>query len=195
MNTFYLIDYENVNKGGLLGSNNLTENDHIIIFFTMNARNIDMHTLANIGNASLQMIEVSAGKQSTDMHIVSYIGFLIGKYPECSIVIISNDTDYDNVLQFWADKRGVLASRTKAIQYTNTMPETTKLETTVNIGNSITKLLKSKYSEVNVTSIVTIVNRYYDRKQKLHPIYTELIAQFGQKEGLQIYKLIKPLIK
>lgn len=30
--TYYLIDFENVNEAGLLNSKNLTDNDHIYIF-------------------------------------------------------------------------------------------------------------------------------------------------------------------
>ena len=35
--TYYLIDFENVNEAGLLNSKNLTDNDHIYIFTTKNA--------------------------------------------------------------------------------------------------------------------------------------------------------------
>ena len=34
METYYLLDFENVNSDGLAGCDQLTETDHIIIFFT-----------------------------------------------------------------------------------------------------------------------------------------------------------------
>lgn len=40
METYYLIDYENVNSDGLSGCDKLAKSDHIIIFFTKNAMKI-----------------------------------------------------------------------------------------------------------------------------------------------------------
>lgn len=112
METYYLIDYENVHTAGLAGCENLTANDHIIIFFTNNAKDLDMRSVANHGGASLSMIEIPAGKQSTDMHIGSYLGYLIGKYDkECRVVIVSKDTDYDKVIAYWKKESGVKIKR------------------------------------------------------------------------------------
>ncbi len=127
--TYYLIDYENVNSEGLTGCNKLKDTDHIVIFFTKNAMKIDMSKIADHGDADLKMIEVSAGKQSTDIHIGSYLGYLAAKYemekagengkkgtdPAWNVVIISADTDFDKVIRFWADKTGIGASRAQKI--------------------------------------------------------------------------------
>ncbi len=72
--TYYLIDYENVHSDGLTGCEKLGNADHIVIFFTQNATNLDMREIADHGSAELTMIEVPSGKQSADMHIVSYLG-------------------------------------------------------------------------------------------------------------------------
>ena len=104
IDTYYLIDYENVNSDGLEGCDKLSKTDHIIIFFTKNAHRIDMSDIANHGDADIDMYEVPAGKQSADMHISSYIGYLSGIYTDskCNIVVVvSKDTDYDNVISFW----------------------------------------------------------------------------------------------
>lgn len=100
IDTYYLVDYENVGSNGLSGCKNMTASDHILIFFTQNARKIDMAMIANHGTAELKMIEIPAGKQSADMHIVSYLGYLAGT-SNCNIIIISKDTDFDHVIQFW----------------------------------------------------------------------------------------------
>ena len=45
---------------------------------------------------------VPAGKQSLDMHLAAYLGYLLGIHgKECAYVIISKDTDYDNIIKFW----------------------------------------------------------------------------------------------
>ncbi len=127
--TYYLIDYENVNSEGLTGCEKLKDTDHIVIFFTKNAMKIDMSKIADHGDADLKMIEVSAGKQSTDIHIGSYLGYLAAKYemekagedkkdgkdPAWNVVIISADTDFDKVIRFWSEKTGIGASRAQKI--------------------------------------------------------------------------------
>jgi hypothetical protein len=50
------------------------------------------------------------------MHLVSYLGFLLGNYSDnpkltMRVVIISNDTDYDDVAQFWNRRLGIGVSR------------------------------------------------------------------------------------
>lgn len=36
------------------------------------------------------------------MHLVSYLGYLLGVYgKDCSYVIVSGDKDYDNIVKFW----------------------------------------------------------------------------------------------
>ena len=61
IDTYYLIDYENVGSNGVVGCENMKSTDHIIIFFTQNARKIDMADIANHGTAELKMIEIPAG--------------------------------------------------------------------------------------------------------------------------------------
>ncbi len=118
METYYLIDYENVGGDGLAGCNKLKKTDHIIIFFTQNANKIDMREIADHGEAELRMIEVPAGKQSADIHIGSYLGYLAGVNggQGCSVVIVSKDKDFDNVAKFWAAAAQIKATRIKQIK-------------------------------------------------------------------------------
>lgn len=147
--TFYLIDYENVNSDGLAGCDKLTKTDHIIIFFTKNAMKINMSEIANHGDAELDMIEVPAGKQSADIHIGSYIGYLAGinKGKDCSIVVVSKDTDFDNVIKFWKVKTGVKASRAQQIKVSTPKATTAKQATTPK--KTITKVDGNKKTKLN----------------------------------------------
>lgn len=101
----------------------MAASEHIIIFFTQNARKIDMAEIANHGSAELKMIEIPAGKQSADIHIGSYLGYLAGK-SKCNIVIISNDTDFDNVIKFWKKELSISVARKKKLQGTTVKKQT-----------------------------------------------------------------------
>lgn len=101
--TYYLIDFENVHEDGLICSKKLTQHDHIHIFSTTNAPKISLEKLASFNYAAQFSHVIPAGKQSLDMHLVSYLGYLIGSNTNnrCKYIIISRDTDYDNVISFF----------------------------------------------------------------------------------------------
>ena len=115
METYYLIDFENIGSDGLAGCDKLGENDRILIFFTQNAKKIEMSAIADHGQARLSMMEIPSGKQSADIHIASYAGYLGGKTDELSVFIISKDTDFDHVLAFLSEHTNASFARAPKI--------------------------------------------------------------------------------
>lgn len=115
METFYLIDFENVHNEGIENIDSLSKTDHVHIFSTENALNIRMDIVFSKGiDISGHIVPVR--KQSLDMHLVSYLGYLLGTHgKQCSYVIVSNDKDYDNVIKFWKDEGYPNISRKPAI--------------------------------------------------------------------------------
>lgn len=110
--TYYLIDFENVGLKGLEGAEKLTTHDHVHLFSTRNAPKITTAILANFNGTNLLVHEVPAKSQSVDMHLVSYLGYLLGSCrPVPKIVILSNDTDYDDIVQFWKTELNVAVKR------------------------------------------------------------------------------------
>ena len=115
--TYYLIDFENVGLKGLEGAQNLTKNDWVHLFSTRNAPKINTATLANFNATNLLVHEVPAKSQSVDMHLVSYLGYLLGSHETApQIVILSNDTDYDDIVSFWNIEKGVIIRRRDKFQ-------------------------------------------------------------------------------
>ena len=98
MGTYYLIDFENVHNDGISNIENMAKDDHVHVFSTQNATNIrqDIFWL----NGDIKSHLVPARKQSLDMHLVSYLGYLLGvNGKESSYVIVSKDKDYDNIVK------------------------------------------------------------------------------------------------
>lgn len=104
MGTFYLVDFENVHNDNINGINTLSKNDHVHIFTTENSPYIQCE-IAFSKKAEIKGHIVPAGKQSLDMHLISYLGLLMGTFGKsASYVIVSNDTDYDNIIEFWKEE-------------------------------------------------------------------------------------------
>ncbi len=114
--TIYLIDFENVSIGGLKGAAELGQQDLVFLFSSKNAARLTTATLATFNSTTLKFVEVPVKKQSLDMHLVSYLGYLIGTTDAEHFIIISNDHDYDNIMDFWrANGRNVTIERRGSI--------------------------------------------------------------------------------
>jgi hypothetical protein len=110
--TYYLIDFENVGSDGLKGCDQLKKADQIHLFYTNNANKISLDVFSRRGEAELYVHKVPVKNQSLDMHLVSYLGYLIGiNGDNCAYVIISKDTDFDNIIKFWQEEHDTVISR------------------------------------------------------------------------------------
>lgn len=206
--TYYLIDYENVGGDGLSGCNKLSKTDHIIIFFTKNAKRIDMSEIADHGEAELEMIEVPAGKQSADIHIGSYAGHLTGinKGRDCSIVIISKDTDFDNVVKLWKEKTGIKLSRAQQIKVST--PKATTAKQTTSTKKTHVKVSGAKKTKLNQeimqavredgfdaqvsNRVAQLVTSLYGKEQLMTEVHNALREQYTNY--LEVYKAIKSVL-
>lgn len=102
----YLIDFENVHEEGFASLGRLGEKDAVYCFFTRNVAKISMAALAGMRSGQLHFIEAESGKQSLDLALVSYLGFLIGTVPnELCYTIVSNDNGFAKAAEFWNKHR------------------------------------------------------------------------------------------
>lgn len=124
MQTFYLIDFENVHNDGIANIKNLTKEDHVHIFSTRNAVNIRQDVFWLDGDIQSHLVPVR--KQSLDMHLVSYLGYILGVHgKQCKYVIVSKDRDYDNIINFWKEKGYSDISRKPALPNRKSLPQKT----------------------------------------------------------------------
>lgn len=206
--TYYLIDYENVNSDGLEGCDKLGSTDHIIIFFTQNAKKIDMSDIADHGDADIEMYEVPAGKQSADIHISSYLGYLTGKHEvnKCSIVIVSKDTDFDNVIKFWKNKAGLKITRKQQINKVTQQQTPKKKEASPSKGS--TKVSGTKKTKLNqevmqavrsggydaavANTVAQISTGLYGSKTFLSDVHNALKNRYSN--GVDVYDSAKPVL-
>ncbi|MBQ6679940.1 MAG: hypothetical protein IJM76_07980 [Lachnospiraceae bacterium] len=100
----YLIDYENVGVGGLSGITELASRDRVILFYGNNTKTIPFDRMVEISRSSAQVEFIKTervAKNYLDFQLTTYLGYLIGQGTEGPYVIISNDTGYDSVCDFW----------------------------------------------------------------------------------------------
>lgn len=166
MERIYLIDFENVHDDGLKNINTLTKSDHVHIFYTENAKKIDLD-IFSAKEPDIVPHKVPVGKQSLDRHLVSYLGYLLGTSggQTCSYIIVSKDHNYDDIIAFWRENGNGIKyiSREEKIPGSNVVSQkktatsvaknTTKqtINSKINTGKANTKSSVSKH-ELQVRS-------------------------------------------
>lgn len=188
--TYYLVDYENTNSRGLKGCGKLKKSDRIFIFYSENASKINLDFLASHGKAKIHAIKVPVKKQSLDMHIASYIGYLIGKNKnraiECKFVIISKDNDYDNIISFWKKRKIDVARRENITEHIGEKeydrPEYSVLEV---------ELFKFFDNQEDTEAVIEIVEKCTSKVA----VNNYLMAKFKNGNLVRdVYEIVKPYI-
>lgn len=98
-----LVDYENVNSIGLEGIKGLSKNDDIFIFYTDASRiSFDMHrTIENL-ECKKDYQKITSDAQNALVFLLStIIGRLIASDSKSPYSIISKDTGFDVIIQYW----------------------------------------------------------------------------------------------
>ncbi len=178
MGKIYLIDYENIKYFKELVTNH-SENRQFL-FYTDNCPNISIDVISRFRN--MDFIKTKKGNQTLDKCLITYIGFLISTFPADEYFIVSNDGDYDDVIDFWRD-RGIRISRVAKT------PE--KVEHNALI---IQALRNVGMPSDKIGEIASIVAKLYCQKSGKQQIYIALIKKYGKINGGQYYQIIKHLI-
>ncbi len=178
MGKVYLIDYENIEHFRELVTNH-SENRQIL-FYTDNRPNISIDVISQFRN--MDFIKTKKGNQTLDKCLMTYAGLLIDKSPEDEYFIVSNDGDYDDIIDFWSG-RGIQISRV------------TKTPEKVKHNTLIMHSLRNAGVSAKVTGeIASIVAQLYCKKNGKQKIYLELIKKYGKTNGTEYYQIIRNTI-
>lgn len=207
----FLIDYENVKQAGIEGYQYLNETDHVILFYSNNAKNMKNRILTGIRNSGckFEIIKLlKTGKNSLDFYIASECARLLGKGNKDTVVIITKDKGFNAIKDFWAarnikihihpsietgiktagpkDERGercIFESKAYSIEsFYKTYYSTDPLM------NSLTALLEGTEHQGDIKDIY---NTLRENPQTPKAIYTDILHKFGRTKGLALYRQLK----
>lgn len=217
-----LVDYENVgNINGLRGVDVLKREDTLIIFFSDNCKKIRADYMQYIKESECRFRVVKlkkAGKNGLDFYIATECG-VISERGEKQIAIISNDKGFQAVIDFFCrDKEAGNPQIVKAANIENAltlfsnqedsvrrkfllnrmMPldlaeECTNSEEQERIKRNLQVILTGTRYEGEMEEIIRFMSQ--KRKKSRREIYTGVLHQFGRKDGVEIYRLLKKGLK
>ena len=113
----YLVDYENVSDAGLVGVDQLTGFDSVVIFYGSKVKTIAYESLISItsSNAAIEHLKAEkTAKNYLDFQLTTYLGYKLGKENYDEVFVISKDSGFYAVVDFWAIK-GINIKRQIAI--------------------------------------------------------------------------------
>lgn len=182
--TVYLVDFENTHDAGMVGYDNLDSNDEIIIFYTVFNK---VKPSYGMSNCNVQYELVSEGKQSVDMHIISYIGYMAGVYGEkCNIVIISIDRGYDRIIKYWRNKTNINIIRRQSIT-------AKKIDSKERLVSEIFDVLdQADYCLNDINDILDAVIKYSGNKDIRHNVKEYLYSNYSNVR--EVVTLIDPIL-
>ena len=195
----YLIDSENIHSiwKDLL---NFDSSSYFYVFYTENSPHINYEDLIHISkfNYKISYIKCFIGNNALDFQLVSYLGYLIGKFPDTRYHIVSRDSGFDSALNFWQRKHISIDRLTLTTQNT---PVASLLDNKDNtsaihiIDNQFREELKFILPSDYQNQLDYIIDFAKKRRKKpLNSIYVEIIKVFGTLDGQKIYKVLKPYI-
>ena len=217
MSTYYLVDFENVGLKGLEGLETLSKDDILHLFSTTKGTKLDSVELERFNTVQWKMHNAPVKDQSVDKHLVSYLGYLLGtKNKSDFVIIISNDSGYDDIISFWKKECDVKIQRSSSIKKmlpTKEKPKNGKTKpsptATTKSGNTNTsggaqrtavndaiqkRLSKEKLDNEVITYVASLGSKHHALENGKQTVYRSLVQRFGIQYGGDIYRIIKELL-
>lgn len=210
---YFLIDYENVNYAGLVGTEFLEKGDTVSFFYSDKSDKIISYRMRDIekSGCAFEICKLkNVRKNGLDFYIASKVGEIFAIDRNANIAIISADTGFQAVLDYWRPRLSVQNQLVKSKSVANSIlcvngerarkllvnehlerldlaAEFAKYEERNRIKTAITDLFDGTEYEYLIAQIVDIVIS----SDKPRILYLTSLKSFGRKNGTEVYRKIK----
>lgn len=190
MSKIYYVDSENVGGNWIDLLNDEEEND-FLVFYTGHSPRIDYEHAISLMNAKNkpQFIHCYEGNNALDFQLVSYLGYQLRSDENREIIIVSNDTGFDAVINFWME-RGMNIRRlvTNCVQINDSKIEEEPVSSDEVTDHQIVDV-NAKLHGVEKKELYTIINCMgASDTSNIHLAYVHF---YGNKKGEEIYRHMK----
>ena len=213
---YFLIDYENVKENGLSGFEHLTSNDDVLIFFSESTSNIKQGVWKKLCDTgcSIEICKLAkVRKNGLDFYIASRVGEIVAQDPSERIAIISGDSGFMAVVDYWQKCRGnkysVVVGNTisMGIMYSKENSQRARcieefrkkvdIETAFQTYQKQTMLkaeIKTLLEGSNYEDKVDDIFRFVEESSSYREKYLGALKRYGRKDGLNIYRFVKKVV-
>ena len=183
----YLVDYENVHDAGLEGISKLNAHDKVVVFYGIKIKAVpfDRHIEMMSCKAQIEYIKTQkVAKNYLDFQLSTYLGYQIGTGEKGPVKIISKDTGFDSLVDYWKSKN---ININRQVTITN-KPSKANEDTTKEVK---TESKKSKVSETKTEKPKAVVKETKNDNKMAKEVsesFRKKIRTAVRKEKLQASK-------
>ena len=210
---YFLIDYENVHNLGMRGTEYLLPTDHVIVFYSDSSPTMESRYLNDIKNSGcgFEVCKLlTKRKNGLDFYIATKVGALFGAERCKNAVLVSNDTGFQAIRDFWQERSGTkhrVALSESIEQGIITAGENSDRAYLIRSGRKTMDIgqfhaayqedLKLQQALRGVFDGTAYSDRLPDIQDILKSgtspkvIYLDSLRRFGRKDGQEIYRMIK----
>jgi len=214
---YFLVDFENVKNPGMMGSEFLLPTDHVLVFYSDNTPVMEQRHLMNIqksgcGFETYKLLRKR--KNGLDFYIATKVGELFGKERCKNAVLVSNDTGFQAIRDFWNECSGTKnrVAISSCIEYgvitggeTGERAELIRsYRKLINIGNyfaayqenqKLQQILQKAFSGTTYTDRLNEIENIVKTGTTPKLIYLDSLRHFGRKGGQEVYRILKACAK
>ena len=213
---YFLVDFENVRSGGLRGVDYLEESDYLTIFFSNASHSCEKRYLDDIERSGCHFDTCklkNTGKNGLDFYIASRVGEFYGAGHTERVAIISKDQGYKAVRDYWdvrlptnkkiiispSVERSLIASndnsdRVKCLKEKLTGVDIDVFQARYEERMRLQEILRQIFGGTDYASKMPEIQNMMETAKTPKIIYLDSLHRFGKKQGLEIYRRIKPVL-
>lgn len=213
---YFLVDFENVRSGGLRGTDYLEDSDYLTIFFSNAAHSCENRYLEEIERSGCHFNTCklkNIGKNGLDFYIATRVGEFYGTGHKDKVAIISKDKGYKAVRDYWdvrlpsnnkiiispSIERSLIASndnsdRVKRLKNQLSGVDIEVFQARYEERMRLKEILRQIFSETDYDSKMPEIQDMMETTKAPKTIYLNSLHRFGKKQGLEIYRRIKPVL-
>ena len=192
----YLVDYENVHNDGVTDIQKLSASDRVVIFYGDSIKSIPFETHVEMmaSKAAIEYIEThKVAKNYLDFQLATYLGFLIGKGEKGPVYIISQDTGFDSIVDFWRG-RNIEAFRQPSIASPSTPKDVSLKPEKKKLPEAIRKKIRTELKDEKLPAgKYTSIYKAVEESENKLALNNALVKTFDTTIGSKIYNHIKKI--
>jgi len=210
---YFLIDYENVKNGGMRGSEHLLPTDHVIVFYSINVPTMEQRHLENIRRSGCEFEIYKLLKQrknGLDFYIATKVGELFGANRCRNVVLVSNDTGFHAIREFWQECSGTknrvaisdsiehgiitageVSKRAELIRANRTMVDIGNFYAAYREDLKLQRILQEAFRDTPFLDRLNEIESIVKTGKSPKVIYLDSLRHFGRKGGQEVYRVLK----
>lgn len=210
---YFLIDYENVQNTGMLGTDALTREDHVDLFYSSSVPSMQSRYLEEIraSDCDFQIHKLKkTQKNGLDFYIATRLGEIFGSGFGGAAVIVSRDVGFQAVRDYWTSvsrkprrvylsesiERGIITAnlndqRAERVRQRLKPVDIAVFYAALQENKRIRGILEDALEGTDFLSRTGDIQDILKKGKTAKVIYLDVLHRFGRKDGLEIYRRLK----